>query len=126
MADGIPAPPIARACDNRLITGLADLPGKALLDEQAMAEIFLVSKRTIRRMTARFELPPPVMLAGRSTWIVERVLAHIEARADRAARKAEAESRRIEMLSMALPGKMPIRNMQDSVTRIPNREAGSI
>lgn len=82
----------------KLITGLADLPAKALLDEDVLAQVLGVSKRTIRRMVARFELPPPIALAGRSTWIADRVLAHIEARAERAARKAELEARRIEAL----------------------------
>ena len=126
MADEIAVPPTARTPDCKLVTGLAELPSKTLLDERALAEIFHVSKRTVRRMVNRFELPPPVMLAGRSAWIVERVQAHIEARADRAARKAEAECRRIAMLSLASPTKMPIRNMQDSVTPLPNRETGSI
>ncbi len=85
-----------------MITGLAELPGKALLDEGALAGILGVSKRTVRRMVARFEVPPPVMLAGRATWIAERVLAHLTARAERAARKAEAEARRIEALPYAL------------------------
>lgn len=82
----------------RLITGLADLPAKAMLDEDVLAQVLVVSKRTIRRMVARFELPPPIALAGRSTWIADRVLAHIEARAECAARKAELEARRIEAL----------------------------
>ncbi len=82
----------------RIITRLAELPGKALLDEGALAEIFVVSKRTVRRMVERFELPPPVSLAGRSVWIADRVIAHLEHRAEREARKAEQESRRIEAL----------------------------
>ena len=92
---GTPSPAASRT-----ITGLAELPGKTLLDERALAGMFRVTTRTIRRMIARFELPPPVMLAGKSTWIVERVLAHIEDRADRAARHAEHQARRIETLSL--------------------------
>jgi predicted DNA-binding transcriptional regulator AlpA len=82
----------------RIVTRLAELPGKALLDEQAMADAFGVSKRTVRRMVSRFEIPPPVSLAGKATWVAERVLAHIEGHAERAARKAEQEARRIEAL----------------------------
>lgn len=84
----------------RTITGLAELPGKTLLDERALASLFGVTTRTIRRMIARFELPPPVKLAGRSTWVAERVIANIEDRAERAARHAEQESRRIEALTL--------------------------
>jgi len=84
----------------RLITGLAVLPAKTLLDERAIASLFNVTTRTVRRMIARFELPPPVMLAGRSTWIAERVIAHIEERAERAARRAALEAQRIEALTL--------------------------
>ena len=94
------SPPMSR--QNGIIAGLADLSPKTLLNEHAMASIFAVSQRTIRRMVVRFELPPPVALAGRSTWVAERVLDHIEARAEKAARKAEQESRRIEALPYAL------------------------
>lgn len=84
-----------------IIKGLAELPGKTLLDERAMAALLKVNPRTVRRMVARFELPPPVRLAGRATWVVERVLAHIEARAEVAARRAEQEERRIAAIGFA-------------------------
>ena len=108
MTDGhvFPGTPEASASNTqpKLIVGLAQLPAKALLDEDALAGVLSVSKRTIRRMVARFELPPPIALAGRSTWIADRVLAHIEARAERAARKAELEARRIEALPYKIEG----------------------
>src|SRR5437867_2764623 len=43
-----------------IITGLADLPAKTLLDEAALAVMLGRSKRSIRRMVSRLELPPPV------------------------------------------------------------------
>ena len=112
-----PATPDASATNTqpKLIVGLAQLPAKALLDEDALAGVLSVSKRTIRRMVARFELPPPIALAGRSTWIADRVLAHIEARAERAARKAELEARRIE----ALPYKIPAPQKPSEVLQEP-------
>ena len=81
-----------------IITGLAELPSQTLLSEKALADSFGVTPRTVRRMVARFELPPPVTMGGRSTWISDRVLAHLEARAEKAAKKAEQEARRIESL----------------------------
>ena len=88
----------AKAKRLTVITALADLPAKALMDETGLADALGVTKRTVRRMVARFELPPSVPFAGRSTWIVERVLRHIEVRAERAARIAEQEQRRIESI----------------------------
>jgi len=79
------------------ITKLAELPAQTLLDERALAEIFSITTRTVRRMVSRFELPPPVRMAGRSTWITGRVLAHINNCAERAARQAEQTAARIEL-----------------------------
>ena len=79
------------------ITKLAELPEQTLLDERALAEIFSVTTRTVRRMVGRFELPPPVRMAGRSTWMSGRVLAHINTCAERAARAAEQTAARIKL-----------------------------
>ena len=93
-APAVPAAP-------KIVLALAELPAKALLDECALAAALKVTQRTIRRMVARFELPPPILLAGRSTWIADRVLAHLEARAARAARRAEQDERRIAAIGFA-------------------------
>src|SRR5207249_10021577 len=82
-----------------IITTLAELPDRTLLDETALAEALGVTKRTIRRMVGRFELPPPVRFAGRSTWQVGRVVVWFEARADRRAREAERQARKLEDIS---------------------------
>lgn len=88
---------------SRCITALADLPSRTLLDESALAKAIGVTQRTVRRMVRRHELPPPVVFAGRSTWMVKRVLDHFEARAERAARAAEREARRLESLATPHP-----------------------
>ena len=82
-----------------LIETLAALPDKAILDETRLAAVFGVTCRTVRRMVSRYELPPPVQLAGRSCWIVERILHHIEAAAERAEREAKREARRLHSMT---------------------------
>lgn len=72
-----------------VLDALARLPEKTLLTEDALARALGISKRTIRRMVGRFELPPAVRFGGRSTWQSGAVLRWFEARADRAARQAE-------------------------------------
>ena len=67
---------------------LAQLPEKALLDEGTRAQALQVTKRRIRRMVARYELPPPVSFGGRSTWLAGAVLRWFENRAEKAARTA--------------------------------------
>ena len=74
------------------------MPEKAMLDEGALAAALGLSKRTVRRMVSRNELPPPFRLAGKSTWFSGKVLLHIEARADREARDAERAAKKLEAL----------------------------
>ena len=81
-----------------IITKLAELPGEALLDEEALADTLGVTKRTIRRMVGRYELPPPVSFAGRSMWQVGRVLSWFDTRAERLAREAERGAQRLRHL----------------------------
>ena len=78
-----------------VILGLTRLPDRALLTEDALARLLGVTNRTVRRMVARHELPPPVNFAGRSTWMAGRVMAHFEARAERAAKGAERAAARL-------------------------------
>ena len=87
-----------------VMDGLAVLAPKTLVSEHALANAFCVSARTIRRMVSRHELPPPVRIAGRATWVVERILAHIDARAARAAQDAEREERRLKALLASASG----------------------
>lgn len=65
----------------RIMTLLAELPGKAVLTQQALAEILGVTTRTIRRMVARFELPPGVKVGRDLTWFAGDILAWWEKRA---------------------------------------------
>jgi len=81
------------------VDGLARLPEQALLDQKQLAAALGVTKRTVRRMVVRFELPPPIRLAGRSVWLAGRVLGHIEARAERAAQDADRQAGRIRQYS---------------------------
>lgn len=81
-----------------IILTLAEMPDKALIDETALAAALNVDKRTIRRMVARFELPPGVTFGGRKTWQAGAVLRWFEARAEQAARQAKRASIRMKDL----------------------------
>jgi len=82
--------PIRRRSEGKVITSLASLPSAAFLDEQALAVALGCSKRTLRRMAARQELPPAIMLASRATWQAGRVVAWLSARCDHAERLSDA------------------------------------
>lgn len=81
--------------EGRVLTGLADLPPTAILDEAALAAALGCSKRTLRRMASRNEIPPAIRLAGRSSWQAGRVLAWLNSRAERAEREAERAAARM-------------------------------
>lgn len=68
-----------------VISSLADLPERAILDETALADALGVKTRTIRRMVQRGELPPGILFAGRATWQAGAILRWFEARAEKAA-----------------------------------------
>ena len=79
----------------RVITGLIAMHESTLLDEAALAAAMQCSKRTLRRMVGRGELPPSIRLAGRSCWHAGRVLAWLAARAEAAEREAERSIARL-------------------------------
>lgn len=83
----VPSPSPVPA-NGMVLTKLAALPGKTILDETALADILKVKKRTIRRMVSRYELPPPIPFAGRSAWMAEQVIQWFETRAEQAAKDA--------------------------------------
>jgi len=81
--------------ETTLIGTLAAEPEKSLLDEAALAALFNVSVRTIKRWVKRGELPAPVRFGYRKFWMAGRVLAHIETRiaAEESARTRRMQAR---------------------------------
>lgn len=75
--------------------GLATLPRHAHLDARALATILGRTVRTIDRATARSELPAPVRLLGRRTWLVGTILDHFEARQAAALEASARHERKI-------------------------------
>ncbi len=84
---------IRRQPKHKVITSLASLPDDAFLDESALAIALMCSKRTLRRMAARQELPPAIRLGGRATWQAGRVMAWLKARCEYAERLSGAPFR---------------------------------
>ena len=82
-----------------LIDELARMPEKAVLDATRLAAILRVETRTLRRMVSRGELPPSVPFSGHSVWLAGRVLAHLEAAAEREEKEAEKQLQKIRRLS---------------------------
>ena len=60
-----------------------------------LCRAFKCSARTIQRMVERFEVPPPMTLAGRKVWIVGKVRAWLTETADRKEAEALKEAKRL-------------------------------
>ena len=90
------APRFKRRVKGFLGQELAKLPVRAIVDQSRLAKMLQVTPRTIRRMVSRRELPPPIRVARRSTWLAGNILKHFEVAAERAEREAEQEARRLE------------------------------
>ncbi|MBN2130874.1 MAG: hypothetical protein JW741_15335 [Sedimentisphaerales bacterium] len=88
----------------KVIRSLAEMPPGTILDETALAAALGCSKRTLRRMVGRFEVPPAIRLASRASWQAGRVLAWIAARAERVEREAERAAARFMRKEPSLPG----------------------
>jgi predicted DNA-binding transcriptional regulator AlpA len=62
-----------------------------LLSCRQVGELLSVSKRTVLRMSARGELPPPIRLAGRlPRWRLSDIQSHLDTLARREARSAQS------------------------------------
>ena len=76
-------------------TNLAQYPPGTLLSEESLANALKVSARTLRRMVARYELPPGIRLGGRKVWVVEKVREYLADRAERLAKEAARKDEQI-------------------------------
>ena len=81
-----------------IITQLAELPQDSVINETALAEIFGVDKRTIRRMVGRFEIPPPEKIAGQSRWLSGMILRYFKAKLERKSKEAERKAMQLERI----------------------------
>jgi hypothetical protein len=82
-----------------LTTRLADLPHDTLLDSGALAELFGLSPRTLRRMVSRYELPPGIYVGGRKLWIAGKVLEYLVERAESLARDSAKRMARMKRMA---------------------------
>ena len=72
-----------------IITELAKLEPRTLITRAGLAKMFQVTEDTIKNMVCRGELPPPVILAKRPTWMAGRILEFIDRQMEIVARKAQ-------------------------------------
>ena len=81
--------------ESGIITKLAELPRDAILDEEAMASVFGVVRRTINRMESRYELPPSIRLGGKRCWKAGAVIDWIGASFEGKEKEAKRQLQRL-------------------------------
>ena len=91
-------PPAGPGGGLEIVDSLARLPAETILTESALASMIGRCKRSVQRMVKRGELPPGIAFAGQTVWLSGRILDHLAARAEDAAREAERELSRLKAL----------------------------
>ena len=77
-----------------VVRGLADLPPDTLLDARALASVFGKCRKSVFRAVGRGELPAPMTMGGRATWLAGAVRDHLTRRQAEAIRRAERHEAR--------------------------------
>lgn len=77
--------------------GLDQIPDDRILTKKELAKALGCSTRTLSRLVARFEIPPPSTLGGRKIWIAGKVKAWIASSAARREAEAEKEAMRLRV-----------------------------
>ncbi len=77
---------------------LAQYADNDILTREGMCQVFKCAPRTVFRMAERFEIPPPLPLAGRSVWVVGRLKAWIIGVAQCKEEEALREAKRLKIL----------------------------
>lgn len=62
------------------IVRLDELGENTIIDEANLAKLFGKCRKSIKRSVARGELPQPIRLFGKHTWLAGQLAAHIKAR----------------------------------------------
>lgn len=81
-----------------MIEELLKLDERTIINIGDVAKISKVSPMSIHRAIQRGELPKPVKILGRDSWLVGHILRHINKRLEQAQEKAEEENKRLKCL----------------------------
>jgi len=81
-----------------MVFNLSDYAEDDYLTKAGMCQAFKCTQRTVQRMVDRFEIPPPMPLAGRNVWIVGKLKAWIANAADRLEGEALKEAKRMNYI----------------------------
>ncbi len=101
-----PQPPVnVRAHDDdmagdispHIVMSLAKYDDGDYVTKAGLSKSFGCSERTLLRMVERFDLPPPIMLAGKKVWIVGKIRAWIATAVERREKEALKAAARLRV-----------------------------
>ena len=78
-----------------VIQELAELPLNTYLSSGAVAQIFQVCPRTLRRMVIRYDLPEGIRQGKKKLWSVDAILKWLQRLEEKNMERAEQERERI-------------------------------
>ncbi len=78
---------------------LGRIADEDLITKRELCRAFACSERTLQRMVERFEIPPPMTLAGRKVWIAGKVKAWLAEVASGKEAEALKEARRLRLFT---------------------------
>jgi predicted DNA-binding transcriptional regulator AlpA len=67
------------------------------ITKQELCEAFKCSPRTMQRMVERFEIPPPIWLAGRKVWIAGKLREWIAQNIERSETEAKEFAKKMRV-----------------------------
>jgi len=77
-----------------IVKKLGELPVGAIVDEEAIAQMFGRCTTSVKRAVDRGELPKPVRLFGKPCWTAGRILNFLDKRMETAQQESEKNSER--------------------------------
>lgn len=79
------------------VIGLGRYRDGDFITKKELGQALGCSERTLQRMVERFEIPPPMSLAGRKVWLVDKLKAWLSDAAERKESEAVREARRLKI-----------------------------
>lgn len=95
--DNSHSPAIIKIETPATLIGLGRYQDGDFITKKEMGRALGCSERTLQRMVERFEIPPPMSLAGRKVWLVGKLKAWLSEAAERKEAEALKEARRLRV-----------------------------
>lgn len=90
-------PAIIKTDAPAMAIGLGRYQDGDFITKKELGQALGCSERTLQRMVERFEIPPPMSLAGRKVWLIGKLKTWLSEVAERKESEAMREARRLKV-----------------------------